>query len=67
MKIIIDTELDEIIVPDKFYENVDKLNAMLVKNGGNAKEYQSYVKDAFESAFAKPWKRKSDTITKRGK
>lgn len=61
MRVIIDTEKEQIIVPDTFYKTIDKKNEVLAKAGAEIKiEYEKYVKDAFEKAMKKPWIRKSD-------
>lgn len=62
MRIIIDTEKEQIIVPDTFYKEIDKKNDVLKKAGITDKkiEYVDYVKDCFAKAVDKPWIRKSD-------
>lgn len=68
MRIILDTEKEQIIVPDTFYRTIDKKNEVLAKAGADIKiEYDSYVKDAFEKAVNKPWIRKSDLPKKPSK
>ena len=52
MRVIIDTEKEQIIVPDTFYKTIDKKNEVLAKAGAEIKiEYEKYVKDAFEKAM----------------
>lgn len=67
MRIIIDTEKEQIIVPDTFYHTIDKKNDVLRQAGVTDKkiEYIDYVKDCFEKAVANPWVRKSDLSKKR--
>ena len=68
MRVIIDTEKEQIIVPDTFYRTIDKKNEVLAKAGAEIKiEYEAYVKDAFEKAMKKPWIRKSDLPKKPAK
>ena len=66
MRIIIDTEKERIIVPDSFFNQIDKMNQVLVKHGGeNAKkiDYVQYIKDAMAKAAANAPVRKSDVKT----
>lgn len=67
MRIIIDTDKEQIIVPDTFYKTIDKKNDVLKQAGITDKriEYVDYVKDCFEKAVANPWVRKSDLSKKR--
>lgn len=68
MRIIIDTELERIIVPDSFFNQIDRMNKVLEENGVKAEgkdefkkvEYTAYVKKAFDTAAAKPLIRKAD-------
>ncbi len=63
MRIIIDTELKRVIVPDNYYKKIDEMNTVLEK-GGVSKDklidYTKYVKDVFDEAAANPYIRKSD-------
>ncbi len=67
MRIIIDTEREQIIVPDTFYQTIDKKNEVLKKAGVTDKkiEYEDYVRESFEKAMETPWIRKSDLAKKR--
>jgi tryptophanase len=66
MKITIDTELEAIIVPDTFYDTIDKQNKVLADNGVEKRiNYTDYVKQQFEKAIANPMKRNSDVKKKR--
>lgn len=65
MRIIIDTELERIIVPDSFYNQIDKMNTVLAENGADDKkiDYEEYVKNVFEKAEKNPFIRKADLKT----
>ena len=62
MRIIIDTEKERIIVPDSFFNQIDKMNEVLRKHGENSKpiDYVQYIKDAYEKAIQNAPIRKSD-------
>lgn len=63
MRIIIDTEKEVIIVPDTYYQQIDRKNNVLEKAGVEKEkmiDYTKFVKDAFETAYAKPFIRKED-------
>ena len=62
MRIEIDTELEKIIVPNSFFNQIDKMNKVLIENGAEDKkiEYTQYVKDSFEKAIKNALVRKSD-------
>ena len=38
MRFIIDTNLERIIVPDSFFNQIDKMNQVLVENGAAEKK-----------------------------
>ena len=66
MRFIIDSDLERIIVPDSFFNQIDKMNQVLVKHGGeNVKkiDYVEYIKEAIEKAEANAPVRKSDVKT----
>ena len=66
MRFIIDTDLERIIVPDSFFNQIDKMNQVLVKHGGeNVKKIDcvEYIKEAIEKAEANAPVRKSDVKT----
>lgn len=67
MRIIIDTEKEQVIVPDSFYAQIDKMNEVLVKAGASEKkiEYTKYVEEAIEKALKNPYIRKSDLSKRR--
>ena len=52
MRIVIDTELQAIIVPDSYYMQVDKLNEIIIGAGGRKLDYSAYIKTCFEKAYA---------------
>ena len=61
MRIIIDTELNKIIVPDSFFNQIDKMNKVLSENGADKKvDYVQYIKDSFAKAIEEPAIRKAD-------
>ena len=62
MRFIIDTNLERVIVPDSFFNQIDKMNQVLVDNGAADKkiDYVQYIKDAIEKAIANAPVRKAD-------
>ena len=52
LRIIIDTDLQAIIVPDSYYIQVDRLNEIIVEAGGNPLEYIPYIQQCFLKAFS---------------
>lgn len=62
MRIEIDTELERIIVPNSFFNQIDRMNKVLVENGAEDKkiDYVQYIKDSFEKAIKNAPVRKSD-------
>ncbi len=61
MRIIIDTEKEKIIVPDSFFNQIDKMNKVLAENGADKKiDYEQFIKDAFEKASKNAPIRKAD-------
>ncbi len=61
MRIIIDTELNKIIVPDSFFNQIDKMNKVLSENDSNKKvDYIEYIKTSFEKAMKEAPIRKAD-------
>jgi len=63
MKITIDTEKEIIIVPNSYFANIDKMNAIAKAAGGNPFDYVQYIKDKYTAAIAKPLQRQSDIPT----
>ena len=52
MRIIIDTELNKIIVPDSFFNQIDKMNKVLAENKADKTvDYVQYIKGSFEKAI----------------
>ena len=62
MRFIIDTNLERVNVPDSFFNQIDKMNQVLVDNGAADKkiDYVQYIKDAMEKAIANAPVRKAD-------
>ena len=62
MRIIIDTEKERIIVPDSFFNQIDKMNAVLKEHskGDEKIDYVQYIKDAYDKAIQNAPIRKSD-------
>ena len=61
MRIIIDTEKERIIVPDSFFNQIDKMNKVLSENGADKQiDYVQYIKDAYEKAIKNAPIRKAD-------
>ena len=61
MRIIIDTEKEKIIVPDSFFNQIDKMNSILKENGADKQiDYVQNIKDAYEKAIKNAPIRKSD-------
>jgi len=62
MRIILDVDNKQIIVPDTYYGAVDKMNKALeaAKVEDKKIEYIQYIADAWEDAIKKPLIRKSD-------
>lgn len=66
MRFTVDTELERIIVPDSFFNQIDKMNDLLAKHGGaNVKkiDYVEYIKEAIAKAEKNAPIRKSDIKT----
>ncbi len=62
MRFIIDTNLERVIVPDSFFNQIDKMNQVLVENGAGDKkiDYVQYIKDAMAKAIENAPVRKGD-------
>ena len=62
MRFTIDTELERIIVPDSFFNQIDKMNAVLIANGAEDKkiDYVKYINDAIAKAQKHAPVRKAD-------
>lgn len=66
MRIVIDTELQAIIVPESYYMQVDKLNEVITEAGGKKLEYTDYIKTCFEKAYATQIVRQGDVAKIKG-
>ena len=62
MRFIVDTNLERIIVPDSFFNQIDKMNQVLEENGAGDKkiDYVQYINEAIEKAKKNAPVRKSD-------
>lgn len=66
MRFTIDTTLERIIVPDSFFNQIDKMNAVLTEHGGESVkpiDYIEYVNDTITKAQKHALARKSDIPT----
>ena len=65
MRIIIDTSLDRVIVPDSFFNQIDKMNSMIKATDENqsAIDYKAYLEKAIAKAMQNAPVRKSDIKT----
>ena len=63
MRITIDTDLQCVIVPNSYYEQIDKLNEVIEAAGGNKLDYTQYIKDCFAIAVGNKIVRQSDVGT----
>ena len=62
MRIIIDTSIDRVIVPDSFFNQIDKMNLMIkaTDENQNAIDYKAYLEKAIAKALTNAPVRKSD-------
>ena len=62
MRFTIDTELERIIVPDTFFNQIDKMNSILIANGAEDKkiDYVEYINAAIAKAQKHAPVRKAD-------
>ena len=65
MRFTIDTDLERIIVPDSFFNQIDKMNQVLEQNGAADKkiDYVQYINDEIAKAQANAPVRKDDLKT----
>lgn len=63
MRITIDTELRAIIVPNSYYDQIDRLNEIIEAANGNKLDYTQYIKDCFAAAIESKIVRQSDIGT----
>ncbi len=66
MRIVIDTELQAIIVPESYYMQVDKLNEVITEAGGKELDYTAYIRTCFEKAYATQIVRQGDVAKIKG-
>lgn len=52
MKITLDLDTNEIIVPKNFFKNIDKQNDLIVKMGGEKISGVELIKKSFETAMS---------------
>lgn len=52
MKITLDLDTNEIIVPKNFFKNIDKQNELIVKMGGAKISGVELIKKSFETAMS---------------
>ena len=62
MRITIDTEMERVIVPDTFFNQIDKMNAVLIANGAEDKkiDYVKFIEEAIAKAMKNAPVRKAD-------
>lgn len=68
MRITIDTDKDILIVPDNFFDKLEKLNADITAAKGEPYTPQSYIQKSFDIAINDTnnrLKRKSDVVKKK--
>lgn len=68
MRITIDTDENIIIVPDNYFEKLQKINETITAAGGNPYTPQSYIQRSFDVAINDTdnrLKRKSDVVKKK--
>ena len=65
MRFTIDTTLERIIVPDSFFNQIDKMNQVLAERGAVDKkiDYVQYINEAIAKAQKNAPVRKSDVKT----
>ena len=66
MRIIIDTDAKAIVVPEKYYLTIDKMNEIVDLTGGTKLDYTQFIKDQFEACIGNI-KRPSDIVKPRPK
>ena len=66
MRIIIDTEAKAIVVPEKYYLTIDKMNEIVDLTGVTKLDYTQFIKDQFEACIGNI-KRPSDIVKPRPK
>ena len=66
MRIVIDTEAKAIVVPEKYYLTIDKMNEIVDLTGGTKLDYTQFIKDQCEACIGNI-KRPSDIVKPRPK
>lgn len=66
IRIVIDTEAKAIVVPEKYYLTIDKMNEIVDLTGGTKLDYTQFIKDQFEACIGNI-KRPSDIVKPRPK
>lgn len=66
MRIIIDTDLQVIIVPNSYYNQVDALNDIIESAGGKKLDYTEYIETLFQKAYKTKIIRQSDVAGEKG-
>lgn len=64
MRITIDTDAKAIVVPEKYFTTIDKMNEIIEQANGTKIDYTQYIKDQFEACI-KNIKRPSDVVKSR--
>ena len=67
MRITIDTDLQVIIVPNSYYNQVDALNDIIEAAGGKKLDYTEYIETLFQKAYKTKIIRQSDVANEKGK
>ena len=63
MRIVIDTKIGRIVVPQSFFKELDKINKILADGGANKRwTAEEYIKDQFEKALKETILRPGDTV-----
>jgi len=65
MRITIDTAINRVIVPDSFFNQIDKMNSMIKATDDKATpiDYKAYLEKAIKAAMENAPVRKSDVKT----
>lgn len=65
MRIVLDTTKERIILPNSFFNQLDKMNKIL-SDGGSEKKWtaETYVRDQFEKAIQNTMLRQEDKVVK---
>ncbi len=65
MRIVLDTTKERIILPNSFFNQLDRMNKILA-DGGSDKKWtaETYVRDQFEKAIKNTMLRQEDKVVK---